>query len=336
MRIKKLDLFSLLVILLVSYIISTIWDIGITKLGPDMPAYINMYISNNTYGREVGFEFLINFFNFFNFSVGFFFGFICFFITTIYYINSKKILFDKNNISYTLLFFALIFYSSWYINAIVNGVRQGISLSILHFACLYFLTEKKYLKFILFFIIAILFHYSTILILPFLFLYLFSFKKLVFLWIVISIFYILGFNEIIFMKITSLLNLESVYFKIKDYSSYQIQYYGFNWDLFLYTVFPIIFFLPFYFLKKNLFDNFTINVFKLYMVLCFPYFIFGFSNYSNRYAVIAWFLYPLLILLTIRKINFKLNFLSFLIVLFLFISSIFYFCIIRLNLQEML
>ncbi len=323
------NLFSLGIILIISILVAfRDYSVGI-----DTANYAYIYTENSGFqGFEPGFRFLIEFFNLLTPSPVLFFGFICFLISVFHYLTYKNISYiDKNNLTFLILFFSLMFFSSWYINNITNGLRQGISLSILLYALVKYFIKKKYIKFAIFYGFSILFHKSSIFLLPFLLIYhIFSFKIFFYLWIILGLNYILGINEIFLQKILSFIGYEHIYLLIKEYGLPEKNYYGFNLSFFIYTIsFPLLS-LFIYYTSKNLEKFLPVQMLKLYMMLCLPYFILGFANYSNRYAFIAWAFIPFLQLIIIKQLNLSKRSL-FILSISLFCFGIMYFYLFRFN-----
>lgn len=304
----KYNLLTLSIIIIISAIVA----FRDYSIGADTLTYVENYISNASFiGFEPLFRILIKFFNLITVDPTLFFGFVCFLITMFYYKTYEELEYN-HKIYYTLILFSLLLFSSWYISAVTNGLRQGIALVILYYSFVKYFLNKKYFIFIIFLLLSIFFHYSIIIVIPFLILYhLLSFNKLFILWFVIGVFYIFGINEIIFYNIMNIFGQNEIFLKIKNYAgSESVAYHGFNWNFFIYTIFfPLISIIISY--SRNNFKHLPIVLIKIYMVLCLPYFIFGFANYSNRYAFIAWFLIPLIQLSIIKQFNFSRNSLQF-------------------------
>ena len=104
-------------------------------------------------------------------------------------------------------------------------------------------------------------------------------------------------------------------------------YEGFNLGFFAYTlIWPILINLVLKIRSKYLLidHNAFRQLLKIYFVLSAPYFLFGFGPFSNRYAMIAWFMIPLLQfhiinIIRIRKLYKNLSFVVFLIAFSYFI-----------------
>lgn len=201
------------------------------------------------------------------------------------------------------LFSGILLFSSWYFVAVANGLRQGISLAILYMSLGLFF-RRNYVASMFFLVISFSFHYSSFLILPFLCLLFFSFRIVAFFFVILSLSYPLGVNEFLVERASALGGVD-VYSKIKDYSSEDPVWYGFNFNLFLYTVFwAFFFYLIIRFFSRYLVNQvLLVNCLKAYFVLCMPYFVFAFGSFSNRYGFIAWFFLPILQSVFILSVN---------------------------------
>lgn len=210
------------------------------------------------------------------------------FLLIVSLINNEKY---KDN--YRLLYYFVVCLSStWFYVSVVDGIRQGISLPYLYLAYLSF-SKKSYLYFILYFVISVLFHSSSLLLLPFLVLTKLKERSLLFLVFIFSLGYLLDLNEElvrVFSEVTSI----PIYNLIKNYSDGTMLFYGFDIRFFIYTLFFTIFFS----LSSNYVDSRYRESFKkltkFYNIFVIYYFICGFAAFSNRYAFVAWNFIPLL------------------------------------------
>ncbi|BCY01820.1 EpsG family protein [Stutzerimonas stutzeri] len=193
---------------------------------------------------------------------------------------------------FALLMIAICTFSSWYFTAATNALRHGISLSLLYVS-LMFLLRGKSIGALLFFLLSLGFHYSVILLLPFLGLLLVSGRIFLFVFGIIAVGYPLGLNEKAVALISSLFGLD-VYARLADYASEDALWVGFQWDFYLYS----LFWLAFSFVVRHfVFARYKFEydrLVKIYMVLLFPYMAFGFGGFSNRYAFMAWLFLPIL------------------------------------------
>lgn len=212
-----------------------------------------------------------------------------FILNFILFILAKKLaeISSINKIIFILIFFSLCLLSSWYQVAAANGLRQGLSLSFLYLFFLYFVFNISKFYSFFFIVVSIFFHYSSLLIIPFIFLSKLSLNKIFLLVNLFGLMYMLGFSENLVYWISSLLNIP-LYDSIKNYIDDVDAYrYGFQWDLFLYSIglaYIYYFFSKFIFKNNVIFDNLV----KIYFVCLFPYFFYGFAAFSNRYGLFSW------------------------------------------------
>mgnify|MGYP001130817066 CR=1 FL=1 len=328
-------------LILLSIIVSFFIGIRFLDVGKDTEQYLiqfNKYSSIESVfnGYEIGFSLLMHLFSKYTSSVEFFFFFVSLLITSIYLLFFKRIYLrnfieESFNFDRMIFFFSLLLLSSWYLTMTTNGLRQGIALVFLYYGLFDLFYNNRKFKFIIFYLISISFHYSVLIVGPFLLLKYVRFRLVFAVWILTAVGYIYGVNELIIKLISAKFNLP-VYDFIKLYSLDRGVidgglYNGFSLKFFIYTVFwPLL--LMFIFKIKlrvkssSLLAKETLNLIKIYLILSMPYFIFGFGPFSNRYAMLAWFLVPVLqfhILNTISiKNNFKIFLVIFSIITFLF------------------
>jgi hypothetical protein len=281
-------------------------------VGSDTNTYVEIFRSIFSGGGdkyEPGFLFLIKMSGFFSKEHEFVFSVIGFLVTFIYLLFSMY--FAKNFRSREqakIIFFTCIFLlsSSWFFVAVANGVRQGLSLSVLYFSiCL--VLNKKYIYSFFVFGFSVSFHYSSILFLPFFALIFLSFRFVFFVYCLLGFFYFLGVNEIVVRVISQTLDLP-IYDLINGYADGLQRWSGFVPELFFYTILWPILFLLIYFLGylKSYSCSSVFDSLKIYLILCLPYFVFGFGSFSNRYGFIAWFFIPFL--LSVLLANLRLAF----------------------------
>lgn len=292
----------------------------------------NYYFMFKNYGldfrMEMGFLFLIGIFTslFDDYRIYFFILF--FILNFFFYLSFNRLrnfdIDDEINIYpgvYLIILLSFCLMSSWYYTVSINGIRQGISISILFYSITFFIV-KKWRVFLLFYLISCSIHYSSILYLPFILLLNLKISKIEFLYFIFAIFYILGLNELIIRTVSNLLSLP-LYTMISGYGSDMGYRYGFQVDLFLYTVFWYMI-TGFLLRSRNFINkNFLLeHLYKLYGLLSMAYFIYGFGGYSNRYAIVAWLLLPFLQMSIFMSLKVNITF-KFILSLFLLIFSIY-------------
>lgn len=187
-------------------------------------------------------------------------------------------------------------FSSWYFTAATNALRHGLSLAFLYVGLLA-IYRRSYMFFVVFYIISIGFHYSAIMLLPFLitmgFLLHRSVKQFASVFLAVAILYPIGVNELIVRLISDISGF-GVYEKISDFVGDDARWVGFQWEFFGYSLFWLfMLFLIRPFIKCEHLEAYDFLA-KLYMFLLMPYMVFGFGGFSNRYAFIGWLFIPIL------------------------------------------
>lgn len=292
---RTLAYFILLILIsIIGYLVST----RELLIGTDAVVYRAYYLNLEYYNYgDRTFEIGYHLFNYIIFLMGFDYPVFLFVYFIVYNIILIKAFdnFSKNiNCNYVInfiFFFSILLFSSWYISATLNGLRQGFSLALLYLSFSYLLSKNNKL-FLTFLSLACLFHNSTLLILPFLFLFLLKFNKVFLLFIIFSLFYPLGVNEYLINIISNFVELP-LHDSIATYSENNELWKGFQIDFFLYTFFWCILFsfLKFRFLKDDRTADF-LN--KSILLLSIFYFIFGFGSFSNRFGFVSWSFLPII------------------------------------------
>jgi hypothetical protein len=307
-------------LILLSALVSIFIGFRFLDVGKDTEQYV-LHFNNPSDKFEVGFRFLIHFFSKYISSVELFFSFIAFIITAMYLLFFKRIYqrnFSQESFTFDrmMLFFSLLLLSSWYITMTTNGLRQGVALVFLYYSLFELFYNNRKFKFLIVYLIALSFHNSVIIIAPFLLFKYLRFRLVFIFWILTACGYAFGVNELIIKLISEKYNLP-VYSFIKLYSLERGVteggiYNGFSVNFFIYTIFwpfLLIFILKIKSRLKSsiLVVNETLNLIKIYFTLSIPYFIFGFGPFSNRYAMLSWFLVPLLQFHIFNAFSFKNN-----------------------------
>ena len=168
-------------LILLSVLISIFTGIRFSHIGKDTEAYeahfYNSSVVDGIYERfEIGFALFMQLFSKTASTVEVFFAFVALIITLVYLntftkIYSKCFVDGRASTNVLLIFFSLLLFSSWYLVATTNGLRQGLSAVFLYWGCVEFVYERRKLKFLLLYAIAITFHYSALLVIPFLLFY---------------------------------------------------------------------------------------------------------------------------------------------------------------------
>lgn len=194
---------------------------------------------------------------------------------------------DKFLLLFLFLSFSLL--SSWFYSAITNGLRQGIALSIFYYS-VSLVSINKNKKGLIFYLLAVSFHYSAFLLAPILMYKKFNTKFLFFSFSFSALIYAVDGFKVLFSYLPSSIS-STVFTLIQDVGG--DRWVGFQLSFVIYTIFfgVIIYFSSLYSkVNKNLLDCCA----GIYFMASLQYFILGFGPYSNRFAFSAWYFIPLI------------------------------------------
>lgn len=265
----------------------------------DTVAYANLfnqYASGDTsivyHTNEVAFNYL-TFFCAQIMSVSTYFVILdCLYIFPVLYSCNK---FFGNNVYIALLFFLSSF--SFYSYG-VNGLRQGIATSFILLMASSLFVENKTLKGVVWGVLGVLFHTSVIL--PFIVI-LFSkwynsFKFYFFLWLFAII--LSASLGSVFSNFFSLIDFANddriVSYLSSEADSSLFSETGFRLDFIIYSSFPIL--LAYYFIVfKKYCDKIYLRLIITYMLCNIFWILIIRVNFTNRFAYLSWFMYPLVL-----------------------------------------
>lgn len=191
---------------------------------------------------------------------------------------------QRASATYIALVFAALFFSRWFENAAVNGIRQGLAAPLVY-ATLLFVGRRAFLFATLCGVTALCFHQSAglaILVSP---LMLLRERTQLYVFLGSCAAYIGGLNATLVRALPPLFGV-NLYEFIVDYSSDAPLWHGPQFVFILYTcVFMMVFYGARYFLRQSVvFGEYV----RIYSALSCMYFIFGIGAFSNRFAVYAW------------------------------------------------
>lgn len=292
MKVNKNKIYPFLYFIVFSFFVSLIVSHRDLNLVSDNLIYVN-HFNNLTNFESFKYEFLFDLITFiirfFTDSYIVYFFVLNFLLNTFIFIVIYKIskFLNLNNYIFIPLTLALLVGSSWYHAFSGNILRQGLSVSVFFLSvCLFFFEKKNFLA-LLFFIFSIFIHYSSLLILPFLILMRFGYRRLFFITILTSFVYFLGFNAYLVELFSNIFKI-GLYDTIINYSDADDAFsYGFDLFFLIYTAGLCLIYYFLYFLLKLNCDKFEL-VIKLYMCFSCYFYILGFGGYPNRYGVVAW------------------------------------------------
>lgn len=339
---------SLLVLIILGIIVSGLIGLRSSDVGRDTETYISYFSDTIAYGVidkfEFGFSYLLYFISNIVKSVEFFFFIIALIITLCYIIFFDKLylkLFKphQSSVGRYIIFFTILLFSSWYYALTTNGIRQGVSIAFIYLALYYLFYEQKKVKFIILGLLAISFHLSAIVILPIFLFYKTRFQLVFIAWVLLGIGYFMGINELFIEWISMKFNIP-IYQTVKFYAVERdggmsdAIYYGFDLRFFIYTIFwPLLLLVLSKWKSQS--KSYELNkkevfvLIKIYFFLSITYFVLGFGAYSNRFAVLSWFLVPVLQFYSINSLRLRYLFGPFAIIPL--VIGLLFFCFIQLQ-----
>ena len=298
---NKYNLFFIVLTFINATIVGILTSFRPVDYNFDTKQYTNFFLNSIEY-FELKYEPLFSFVTFLFAQISndpnfyFFFLYCLLLVSYVFFINCIN---NENNnlinIFNVLLFFLIT--SSWFVVSTTNGIRQGLAMPFLYISLFFLLKKisyKNFSLFFLFFTISLLFHYSVVLFLPFIF---FIFLKFYFILLITSIFcifYIFNINEYIIFYLSIFFDLP-LYSLLKNYSSGSERFVGFVTNQFIYTIFFLFAFVS---MLKIIPDKFKFNymiLLKIFCLMVIYYVFYGFGPFSNRYALYAWMLIPFIL-----------------------------------------
>jgi len=199
--------------------------------------------------------------------------------------NSKEIALMAS----LLLIFQFI--DNWHYVLTVDAMKQGISIPFILLAAAK-IHNKKIISSLIFMFLAYQAHYSSLLLLPFLFLLRANFATLITIYIISTLMYATQFNFLISQYFSELTQI-AVFEAIENYARGEEIYFGFQLRFFLYSIFIVVAALVAYSLRlpSNSISEFAM---KCSLIFASYFYIFAFASFTNRYAFYLWSLLPLI------------------------------------------
>lgn len=304
----KSRVFFILIVLFISAVFSFFVSLRDVDVGSDTAAYIDFYnnilLGINSRITEPLFVLIAKFSSFFSSKHNFNFFLISFLSLSALFSFYKRVflLWGAGNEFYIGLSSVIFitFISPFFINTQVNVLRAGLSIPFIFFSA-YFIFNKKYFNFFMSSLVAVMFHYSSILfIIPLVIFYNFRLNYLFYLFMSLFVVYLTGVLEVLIIKLSSLVGFSFMEYYLRYLTGEGSYEKGVRLDFSLLTVFfgSIAYYL--YLKYKNNISGFTLFA---YCSLSIPFFIIGFMNYSDRLLLPAWSLIPLILsLLLVQSI----------------------------------
>lgn len=217
------------------------------------------------------------------------------------FIACKKL--TPNNVFISFLFFLGAFSTITYA---VNGIRNGLACSIALMAIAYLATSRKYLPLAIALAIAAMgIHKSTTLPMAALFAsayFVKSFKTAYYFWIasilislvaggaVTSFFASFGFDD------------RFSHYAMGSVDASKFSRTGFRWDFLIYSMMPIV--LGYYtVIKRGIYDRTYLILLNTYTLANAFWVMVIRANYSNRFAYLSWFMYPIVLAYPLLKLD---------------------------------
>lgn len=207
---------------------------------------------------------------------------------------------DGGGKSFQLLFFSLVLASPFFLNAQVNLLRQGIGAPLVLLSAVYFFRRRFWLS-LLSAVIAIGFHYSSVL-----FLVLFPLLRLERKWLyalvgLLAGAYILGATESLVGAASELVGFP-IYSFFQDYGADADYGRGVRYDFLAISVLPLVMLQVINLVFKSwLFVDRVDGAERIYLLLLVPFLLLGWGAFSDRYLLNAWLFAPALIALMLAR-----------------------------------
>lgn len=185
-----------------------------------------------------------------------------------------------------------------------NGIRNGFACSVVLVAiALIALSKKNLIVTILLTLIAVNIHKSTVLPLVCLFASLFvvrSFKWSYTFWILSIVISLLAGGSI--TSFFARLGFDDRLSYLSTMTAYKFSRTGFRWDFLLYSMMPII--LGYYIvIKRRIYDRAYLILLNTYTLSNAFWIMIIRANFSNRFAYLSWFMYPIVLAYPLLKLN---------------------------------
>ena len=213
----------------------------------------------------------------------------------LFYSDCAKLGGDRNK-NFHFVFFACTFlltiFSPFFINTQINVLRSGLSIPFLFFAGFHFYC-KSYYKFITYSIIALGLHFSSILYIFSIILFLkFKPKSLFLIFLSGSAIYSLGVIEPIVLNFVTAFDFEFLNYYLRFFIMDAGYEKGVRFDFLFFTIFfGSIAFMSHLKFKTDL----TKFLVLMYLASSIPFLAIGFMSYSDRLLLPPWFLIPLIV-----------------------------------------
>ena len=205
--------------------------------------------------------------------------------------------YGRNSAKFSLILISFFIISPFFLSAQINAIRQGIGAILLIYAAVTYL-QKEYFSFIVWVLLALSFHFSSAiyaLLIPLLSL---GKKNILLITLLFFVLYVTGLSELIVKAFSNVTGLP-VHAYIVEYKALHGYRSGVRLDFALFSIILPISAYAFVnlFLRREL-KKIT-SAISIYLIFLIPFWIFGWGDYSNRYAFNAWLFIPFFISIAI-------------------------------------
>lgn len=274
------------------------------SVGADAIRYMAKFeaIASGFYGAtsDLGFIWFVKGLSLIGFSPQAIFATISLVVTSLFLYTFQQFLITKestrkNPLIETIFFFSFLLVSSWFLNAITNGLRQSVML-LFSYAAMPSLLRRDFVTSFGLLSIGALFHSTGLFAILAALLLLTPARFLAYFWAVSAIFYLVSPGALA-QWAEQYFGLP-VYTAVAEYGvSEEMRYVGFNGLFFTYTIIWPILFTAVQWLKPALvLPHMRSNLRAcslIFCAFCMPYFWLGFGAWSNRWAYMAWLFLPI-------------------------------------------
>ncbi|MFM4841662.1 EpsG family protein [Aeromonas veronii] len=189
----------------------------------------------------------------------------------------------------------------WFALYSASGIRQGLALSFVTLSLSFLLKRRNYIS-LIYFLIAVSFHRTAIIIFPAYAVILLKVKPKQAL-IIYSLLVIGAVSDIFGSVVRVFLDVDSLSPREKFYFSGTVEEYktGFRMDFFIFSIFPLVIYylIGRYKLRTDDIDKWII----IYLAINSLMLIFSFIPYYDRVAAFSWYLYPILLSMMLFKLK---------------------------------
>ena len=297
---QSLKIINITILILIICVVAYFIGMRDLSIGTDTPMYVRLYNAvlsgADTRINEFFFLFLVKVSSALGVGPSGFLYVISFLsiLGLLYFYHKSTDLFpEKTTVSTKVFFivtaFAITMISPFFWNAELNVIRAGLSIPLFLTGAL-FLYQKKYFASLVFVLFAVLTHYSSLLFVPLLYLLRVKEKTLLIVYILLSLLYVTGISQKIFMIVSQkLYTIDYLTYYLKNALDERGYRAGVRYDFWLFTTF---FFYMIYRIRNT--SALSDFLFRIYMLLTVPFLFLGYINFSDRLLLAAWNVIPLL------------------------------------------